>query len=96
MKFKVVENYILWNIETTKKDGVLYTFLTNNAKGKPESFIVYGKKVDGLKEKEIVEVTLSITTNSERFMIQGQEKAQFIETVRIYVEDVKKVGGANA
>lgn len=88
MKFTVKQKCMLGKAED-KGSVMLYTLLSLPSLDK---IVAIGKKVEGLAERSTVEVELELTTKSERLLIQGEEKARFIETVRIYVSDIKKVG----
>jgi len=88
MKFTVKEKFLLGKAED-KGSVMLYTLLSLPNFDK---VVAIGNKIEGLKERETVYVTLDITTKSERLQIKGEDSARFIETARIYVSDVEKTG----
>lgn len=86
LKFQIEEKFILLKVE--EKESVnLYT-LINNETG--DKIVAIGVKEAGLKSRDLVNVTLSVRTQNEKFDTK-KDGVKYVETLNMFVSRINKV-----
>ncbi|MGM2623001.1 hypothetical protein ACS2QB_28300 [Bacillus cereus group sp. Bce039] len=86
MKFTVTKDCILANYEEKSDKSAMYTLLMIPGY---EKLVLFGKPMKDLKEMSKVQIDLDVSTKTERYMLQGQEKPIFVEVAKYFLKELR-------